>query len=503
MSYILALDQGTTSSRAIVFDHDGAIQAVAQKEFTQIFPHTGWVEHDPGEIWASQIGVAVEALGRAQVRPKDVAAIGITNQRETTIVWDRDTGEPVYNAIVWQDRRTADYCQKLKAQGAGETIQAKTGLLIDAYFSASKIRWILDNVPGAKARADAGKLAFGTVDSWLVWKLTGRAQHITDVSNASRTMLFNIHTLAWDDELLTLFGVPASILPDVRSSSEVYGHVSDSLGIERIPIAGIAGDQQAALFGQMCRQPGMSKNTYGTGCFLLQNIGTTPKRSHQQLVTTVAWQIGGRTEYALEGSVFIGGAVVQWIRDGLGLIRTAAEIEPLAASVSDNGGIYIVPAFAGLGAPHWDPYARGTIVGITRGTTSGHIARAALESIAYQVADLLDAMAADAGIPLKELRVDGGAATNNMLMQFQADMLGVPVVRPAVTETTALGAAYLAGIAVGFWKSADEVSGQWKVDRTFEPARPRAEAAALRARWTEALERSKGWEKPAPSGGLS
>ncbi len=503
MSYILALDQGTTSSRAIVFDHDGAIQAVAQKEFTQIFPHTGWVEHDPGEIWASQIGVAVEALGRAQVRPKDVAAIGITNQRETTIVWDRDTGEPVYNAIVWQDRRTADYCQKLKAQGAGETIQAKTGLLIDAYFSASKIRWILDNVPGAKARADAGKLAFGTVDSWLVWKLTGRAQHITDVSNASRTMLFNIHTLAWDDELLTLFGVPASILPDVRSSSEVYGHVSDSLGIERIPIAGIAGDQQAALFGQMCRQPGMSKNTYGTGCFLLQNIGTTPKRSHQQLVTTVAWQIGGRTEYALEGSVFIGGAVVQWIRDGLGLIRTAAEIEPLAASVSDNGGIYIVPAFAGLGAPHWDPYARGTIVGITRGTTSGHIARAALESIAYQVADLLDAMAADAGVPLKELRVDGGAATNNMLMQFQADMLGVPVVRPAVTETTALGAAYLAGIAVGFWKSADEVSGQWKVDRTFEPARPRAEAAALRARWTEALERSKGWEKPAPSGGLS
>ncbi len=495
MSYILALDQGTTSSRAIVFDHDGAIKAVAQKEFTQIFPTAGWVEHDPGEIWASQIGVAVEALGRAQVRPKDVAAIGITNQRETTIVWDRDTGEPVYNAIVWQDRRTADYCQTLKAQGAGETIQAKTGLLIDAYFSASKIRWILDNVPGAKARADAGKLAFGTVDSWLVWKLTGRAKHITDVSNASRTMLFNIHTLQWDDELLTLFGVPASMLPDVRSSSEVYGTVSESLGIESIPIAGIAGDQQAALFGQMCRQPGMSKNTYGTGCFLLQNIGTTPKRSHQQLVTTVAWQIGGRTEYALEGSVFIGGAVVQWIRDGLGLIRTAAEIEPLAASVPDNGGIYIVPAFAGLGAPHWDPYARGTIVGITRGTTSGHIARAALESIAYQVADLLDAMAADADIPLKELRVDGGAATNNMLMQFQADMLGVPVVRPAVTETTALGAAYLAGIAVGFWKSVDEVSGQWKVDRTFEPAMPRAAAAALRARWTDALGRSKAWER--------
>ena len=495
MSYILALDQGTTSSRAIVFDHDGAIKAVAQKEFTQIFPNPGWVEHDPGEIWASQIGVAVEALGRANVQPKDVAAIGITNQRETTIVWDRETGEPVYNAIVWQDRRTADYCQKLKAQGAGETIQAKTGLLIDAYFSASKIRWILDNVPGAKARADAGKLAFGTVDSWLVWKLTARAKHVTDVSNASRTMLFNIHTLKWDDELLKIFGVPASMLPDVRSSSEIYGHVAPSLGIDSIPIAGIAGDQQAALFGQMCRQPGMSKNTYGTGCFLLQNIGTTPTRSQQQLVTTVAWQVGGRTEYALEGSVFIGGAVVQWIRDGLGLIKTAADIEPLAASVPDNGGIYVVPAFAGLGAPHWDPYARGTIVGITRGTTAAHIARAALESIAYQVADLLDAMAADAKIPLKELRVDGGAATNNMLMQFQADMLGVPVVRPAITETTALGAAYLAGIGVGFWKSVDEVSGQWKVDRTFEPAMARKDASALRERWTEALSRSKGWEK--------
>ena len=495
MSYILALDQGTTSSRAIVFDHDGAIRAVAQKEFTQIFPAAGWVEHDPGEIWASQIGVAVEALGRAQVRPNELAAIGITNQRETTIVWDRETGEPVYNAIVWQDRRTADYCERLKAQGAGETIQAKTGLLIDAYFSASKIRWILDNVPGAKARADAGTLAFGTVDSWLVWKLTSRARHITDVSNASRTMLFNIHTLKWDEELLTLFGVPASMLPEVRSSSEVYGNVSDSLGIERVPIAGIAGDQQAALFGQMCRQPGMSKNTYGTGCFLLQNIGTKPTRSTQQLVTTVAWQIGGRTDYALEGSVFIGGAVVQWIRDGLGLIRTAAEIEPLAASVGDNGGVYLVPAFAGLGAPHWDPYARGTIVGITRGTSSGHIARAALESIAYQVADLLDAMAADAGIPLKELRVDGGAASNNMLMQFQADLLGVPVVRPAITETTALGAAYLAGLAVGYWKSVDDVSGQWKVDRRFEPAMPRAAAKALRERWTSALQRSKAWEK--------
>jgi glycerol kinase len=496
MPFILALDQGTTSSRAIVFDHDGAIKAVAQKEFTQIFPQAGWVEHDPQEIWASQIGVAVEALGRAHVRPKDLAAVGITNQRETTIVWDRETGEPVHNAIVWQDRRTADYCERLKSQGAGETIQAKTGLLVDAYFSASKIRWILDNVPGARARADAGKLAFGTVDTWLVWKLTNHTVHVTDVSNASRTMLFDIHTLAWDDELLRLFGVPASMLPVVRSSSEVYGHVSTTLGIESVPIAGIAGDQQAALFGQMCRQPGMSKNTYGTGCFLLQNIGTTPTRSKQQLVTTVAWQIGGRTEYALEGSVFIGGAVVQWIRDGLGFVRTAPEIEPLAASVADNGGVYLVPAFAGLGAPHWDPYARGTIVGITRGTTSGHIARAAVESIAYQVADLLDAMAADAGIALTELRVDGGAATNNMLMQFQADLLGVPVVRPAVTETTALGAAYLAGLAAGYWPSVDAITGQWKVDRRFEPAMPRATAQALRERWSAALKRSMGWARP-------
>jgi len=494
MAYILALDQGTTSSRAIVFDHDGAIRAVAQKEFTQFFPAAGWVEHDPQEIWASQIGVAAEALGRAEVRPKDVAAIGITNQRETTIVWDRESGEPLHNAIVWQDRRTADYCERLKAEGAGETIQAKTGLLIDAYFSASKIRWILDNVPGARARADAGKLAFGTVDTWLVWKLTTHTRHITDVSNASRTMLFNIHTMQWDDELLRLFGIPASMLPEVRSSSEVYGEVSMTLGIASVPIAGIAGDQQAALFGQMCREPGMSKNTYGTGCFLLQNIGTTPTQSRQQLVTTVAWKIGERTEYALEGSVFIGGAVVQWIRDGLGLIRTAPEIEALANSVGDNGGVYLVPAFAGLGAPHWDPYARGAMVGITRGTTSGHIARAALESIAYQVADLLDAMAADAGIGLKELRVDGGAAVNNTLMQFQADLLGVPVVRPAITETTALGAAYLAGLAVAFWPTVGAITGQWRVDRRFEPSMPRAEVDALKERWKAALERSKGWE---------
>jgi glycerol kinase len=493
--FILSLDQGTTSSRAIVFDHDGSVRSVAQKEFTQLFPQAGWVEHDPMEIWASQIGVAVEALGRVQIRPSDLAAIGITNQRETTIIWDRDTGAPIANAIVWQDRRTADFCEQLKADGAGPTIQAKTGLLIDAYFSASKIRWLLDNVPGARAKADAGKLAFGTVDSWLLWKLSGGAAHITDVTNASRTMLFNIHTMEWDGDLLRLFGIPGNLLPSVRSSSEVYGHVVPALGIERVPIGGIAGDQQAALFGQMCRKPGMSKNTYGTGCFLLQNVGTQATLSRHELVTTIAWKIGDRTEYALEGSVFIGGAVVQWIRDGLGLVRTAPEIEALATSVPDNGGVYLVPAFAGLGAPHWDPYARGAIVGITRGTTSGHIARAALESIAYQVADLLDAMRADAGIPLAELRVDGGASANNSLMQFQADVLGVPVVRPRITETTALGAAYLAGLAVGFWRSPDELTGQWQVDRRFEPHMPPATAKALRARWNEAIERAKRWEQ--------
>jgi glycerol kinase len=494
MSYILSLDQGTTSSRAIVFDHDGTVKAVAQKEFRQIFPQAGWVEHDPQDIWTTQIGVAVEALARGQVRPKDVAAIGITNQRETTIVWDRETGTPIANAIVWQDRRTADYCERLKAEGAGPAIQQRTGLLIDAYFSASKIRWLLDNVPGARAKAEAGRLAFGTVDTWIVWKLTDGAVQVTDVSNASRTMLFNIHTLQWDDELLKIFGIPRSLLPQVRSSSEIYGRVAPTLGIEDVPIAGIAGDQQAALFGQMCRKPGMSKNTYGTGCFLLQNIGTAPKQSQQRLVTTVAWQICGRTDYALEGSVFIGGAVVQWVRDGLGLIKSAADIEPLAASVADNGGVYLVPAFSGLGAPHWDSYARGTIVGITRGTTAGHIARAALESIAFQVADLLDAMKADARIPLSELRVDGGAATNNALMQFQADLLGVPVVRPAVTETTALGAAYLAGLAVDYWKSTDEVSGQWRVDRKFDPNMPRSAADALRERWSAAVGRSREWE---------
>jgi len=491
--YIIALDQGTTSSRAIVFDHDGRIRAVAQKEFTQIFPRAGWVEHDASEIWASQVGVAVEALGRAGLQASDIAAVGITNQRETTVIWDRETGEPVHHAIVWQDRRTAEFCETLKNSGAGPMVQEKTGLLIDAYFSASKIRWILDNVPGARARADAGKLAFGTIDTWLIWKLTGGTQHVTDVSNASRTMLFNIGTLEWNEELLRLFGVPAAILPAVRASSEVYGEVSTP-GLATIQIAGVAGDQQAALFGQMCRTPGMSKNTYGTGCFLLQNIGTTPTPSRHRLVTTVAWKVGGRTEYALEGSVFIGGAVVQWIRDGLGLIRAAADIEPLAASVPDNGGVYLVPAFAGLGAPHWDPFARGAILGVTRGTTAGHLARAALESIAFQVADLLDAMHADAGIPLKELRVDGGAASNNMLMQIQADLLGAPVVRPAVTETTALGAAYLAGLAVGFWHSVDEITGQWQVDRRFEPALPQPAVRALRERWSTAVSRSKAWE---------
>ena len=492
MNCILALDQGTTSSRAIVFDRYGGIVSAAQKEFTQIFPQAGWVEHDPHEIWASQIGVATEVLARADLRPADVSALGITNQRETTIVWDRATGEPVCNAIVWQDRRTAGFCERLKADGAAGMIQAKTGLLVDAYFSASKIRWILDNVPGARAKAEAGKLAFGTVDAWLAWKLTGGARHVTDTSNASRTMLFDIHRLQWDDELLKLFGVPRSMLPEVRSSSEVYADAT-APGLEGVKIAGIAGDQQSALFGQMCRQPGMSKNTYGTGCFLLQNVGTTATRSRHQLVTTVAWTIAGKTDYALEGSVFIGGAVVQWIRDGLGLVRSAPEIEALASTVADNGGVYLVPAFAGLGAPHWDPFARGTIVGITRGTTAGHIARAALESIALQVADLLEGMRADSGIALKELRVDGGAAANDTLMQIQADLLGVPVVRPAITETTALGAAYLAGLAVGYWKSTDEITGQWRIDRRFEPTLARNQADGLRARWSDAVERSKAW----------
>ena len=494
MSYILALDQGTTSSRAILFDHDGAIKAVAQKEFKQIFPQTGWVEHDPQEIWTSQISVAVEALADANLGLRDIAAIGITNQRETTIVWDRETGEPVHNAIVWQDRRTASFCDKLRADGHESMIQQRTGLMIDAYFSGSKISWILDNVAGARARAEAGKLAFGTVDSWLIWKLTSGKLHITDPSNASRTMLFNIQTGHWDDELLQLLRVPASVLPEVRSSSEVYGSVSTTLGLADLPIGGIAGDQQAALFGQMCITPGMTKNTYGTGCFMLQNTGGKSVASTNRLLTTVAWKIGNKIEYALEGSVFIGGAVVQWLRDGLGLIKSSADVGPLAASVPDNGGVYLVPAFAGLGAPHWDQYARGVIIGLTRGTTAGHIARAALEGIAYQVADLGDAMKADSKVPLTELRVDGGASKNDLLMQFQADILDVPVVRSAVTETTALGAAYLAGLAVGFWKDANEVSQQWRAERRFEPKLPLSQSSLLRERWSAALSRSKSWE---------
>jgi len=491
--YILAFDQGTTSSRAIVFGHDGAIVAVGQQEFQQIFPQPGWVEHDPAEIWATQIAVATEALGRAQLRHRDIAAIGITNQRETTLVWDRETGFPIYNAIVWQDRRTADFCDRLKRDGHEEFIRQRTGLVIDAYFSGSKVAWILDNVAGARAKAEAGRLAFGTVDSWLLWQLTNGASHITDVSNASRTLLFNIHSLKWDDDLLALLRIPASMLPEVRPSSEVYGQVSSTLGVGGVPIGGIAGDQQAALFGQMCVSPGLTKNTYGTGCFLLQNTGERPVDSHNRLLSTVAWQVGGKTMYALEGGVFIGGAVVQWLRDGLGIIKRSADVEALALSVPDSNGVYVVPAFAGLGAPHWDPYARGIIVGITRGTTAAHLARAAVESIAFQVADLLEAVRDDSAIELPELRVDGGAAANDALLQFQADVLGVPVVRPRVTETTALGAAYLAGLAVGFWDSIDSLARHWSVDKRFEPAMPRSQADARRAEWREALNRSKNW----------
>jgi glycerol kinase len=494
--YVLALDQGTTSSRAILFDHDGGIAGMAQREFSQLFPQPGWVEHDPFEIWSSQIAVATEVLGRTGIRPRDVAAIGITNQRETSIIWDRATGQPIHNAIVWQDRRTSDICDRLKADGYDDLVGDRSGLVVDAYFSGSKIKWMLDHVPGARARAERGELAFGTVDTWLVWQLTNGREHITDVSNASRTMLFNIHTMEWDDELLRMLDVPASLLPTVRDSSAVYGSASTTLGLADTPIAGIAGDQQAALFGQMCVSPGMSKNTYGTGCFLLQNTGETAAVSRNRLISTVAWRINGRTEYALEGSVFIGGAVVQWLRDGLKLIDSAPAVEALAASVDDNGDVYLVPAFAGLGAPHWDPYARGTLVGLTRGTTSGHIARAALESIAYQVNDILEAIHADSGIALRELRVDGGAATNNTLMQFQADLLGVPVLRPAVTETTALGAAYLAGLAVGFWSSVDDLAGQWRTERRFDPMMPRTQAHNLRDRWREALTRSRGWARP-------
>jgi glycerol kinase len=491
MKYILAFDQGTTSSRAIVFDHAGTIRAVAQKEFKQHFPKPGWVEHDANEIWATQYGVAAEAMSKANLQAKDIAAIGITNQRETVVVWNRETGDPVGHAIVWQDRRTAGFCDQMKRDGLEGTIQKKTGLVIDAYFSGSKLRWILDNVKGARADAEAGKLAFGTIDSWLVWKLTGGKVHITDPSNASRTMLYNIRTGDWDDELLGILKVPRSVLPKVAKSSEVYGE-SESLGI---PIGGIAGDQQAALFGQACHKPGMVKNTYGTGSFMLMNTGHEATPSKNNLLTTVAWDIGNKLEYALEGSVFVTGAVVQWLRDGLGIIKHSADVEKLAASVPDNGGVYLVPAFVGLGAPHWDQYARGSISGLTRGSTAGHIARAALESIAYQVADVLSAMEADAKIKLKELRVDGGASANNLLMQFQADLLGVPVIRPAIQETTALGAAYLAGLAVGYWRNQGEIAKQWKVDRTFEPAMKADQRDKLRASWSKALERAKKWEE--------
>ena len=497
MSYILALDQGTTSSRAILFDGEGAVRSVAQREFDQIFPQPGWVEHDPEQIASSQIAVALEALTLAGARPRDVAAIGIANQRETTVVWDRKTGQPVCNAIVWQDRRTADACERMKDAGHERLIQSRTGLLIDAYFSATKISWILARVPDVRQLAKAGRLAFGTVDSWLVWKLTGGRIHVTDVSNASRTMLFNIHTGAWDADLLDLFGIPISMMPEVRSSSEVYGQVSAVGALEGLAIAGMAGDQQAALLGQRCIRPGLTKNTYGTGCFMLQNTGTRPVPSSNQLVTTVAWRIKDGMEYALEGSVFVAGAVVQWLRDGLGLIRTSQDIEPLANSVPDNGGVYFVPAFVGLGAPHWDSYARGSIFGLTRGSTAGHLARAAVESIAYQVADLLDAMQKDTGSSVEELRVDGGAAANNYLMQFQSDILGAPVVRPAVTETTALGAAYLAGLGVGLWGSTNDL-GEMDTTTTkqtrFEPRLSASQAAALRERWNEAVSRAKAWQ---------
>jgi len=495
MQYVLALDQGTTSSRAIVFDHAGQIQSIAQKEFRQIFPQPGWVEHDPNEIWSTQLGVAAEAITQAGLSGRDIAAIGITNQRETTVVWDRRTGQPVYNAIVWQDRRTAGLCNELRAEGHEALFQRKTGLVLDAYLAGTKLRWILDNVPDARRRAEAGELAFGTIDSWLLWKLSDGALHVTDATNASRTLLFDITRQQWDDELQDLMRVPRAMLPEVRDSSDVYGD-TDLLGAGRIPIAGVAGDQHAALLGQACTQRGMVKNTYGTGCFMLMNTGDTPIPSRNRLLTTTAWRIAGQPSYALEGSVFIAGAVVQWLRDGLGIIRSASEVESLAASVPDNGGVYMVPAFVGLGAPHWDPYARGAIHGITRGTTAGHIARAALESIAYQVGDLITAMQGDSGLTLNELRVDGGATANDTLMQFQADLLGVPVLRPKVTETTALGAAYLAGLAVGYWDGLDEIAAQWQVERVFEPALSRDRVAELRAGWARAVERSKCWAAP-------
>ena len=486
--YILALDQGTSSSRAIVFDHDGNICSTAQQEFTQHFPQPGWVEHDPMEIWSSEAAVIAQAISQIGINGKDIAAIGITNQRETTIVWDAETGAPVCNAIVWQDRRTSAFCDELKARGLVDRIREKTGLIIDAYFSGTKIKWILDNVPGARERAEAGKLRFGTVDCWLIWQLTRGEVHVTDVSNASRTMLFNINTLEWDQELLDLLDVPRSMMPRVASSSEVYGYTKTTIFAHEVPIAGIAGDQQAALFGQMCTTPGSVKNTYGTGCFLLMNTGEKPILSRNNLLTTIAWKIGDTVNYALEGSIFVGGSVVQWLRDGLGIIRSSSEIEALAETVPDNGGVYFVPALTGMGAPYWDQYAHGVICGITRGTTAAHIARAALEGIAFQTMDIVGAMEKDAGVRLAELKVDGGASRNNLMMQFQADILGTAVIRPQVTETTAMGACYLAGLAVGYWSSLDEIRSQWKAERTFTPSG--ADVEPLKKGWADAISRT-------------
>ena len=488
--YILALDQGTTSSRAIVFDHNGSIRSAAQKEFSQHFPQPGWVEHDANEIWSSEAAVIAEAISAIDINGKNIAGIGITNQRETTIVWDIDTEEPVYNAIVWQDRRTASLCDQLKAQGLVDMVREKTGLIIDAYFSGTKIKWILDNVPGARERAEKGKLRFGNVDSWLVWRLTRGEVHVTDVTNASRTMLFNIHTLKWDEDLLKLLDIPVSMMPEVKSSSEVYGHTKTTIFAHEVPISGIAGDQQAALFGQMCVEPGAIKNTYGTGCFVMLNTGARPVLSRNNLLTTIAWKIGDKVDYALEGSIYVGGSVVQWLRDGLGIIKSSSEVEELASSVPDSGGVYFVPALTGLAAPYWDQYARGTIVGITRGTTAAHIARAALDGIAFQTYDIAQAMSRDMGAPLTELKVDGGASRNNLLMQFQANLLDIDVVRPKVTETTALGAAYLAGLAVGYWNDVDEIKSQWQEERRFAPVANKQALDAAKAGWADAIART-------------
>ncbi len=488
--YILALDQGTSSSRAIIFDHEGHIRATSQKEFPQHFPKPGWVEHNPKDIWSSEAAVVAEAITSLGINGLDIAGIGITNQRETTIVWDAETGEPVYNAIVWQDRRTSEFCDSLKAKGLTEFIREKTGLIVDAYFSATKICWILENVPGAREKAEAGKLRFGTVDSWLIWNLTRGEVHVTDVSNASRTMLFNIHTLTWDEDLLKLLEIPASMMPEVRSSSEIYGYTKTTIFAHKVPIAGIAGDQQAALFGQMCTTPGSVKNTYGTGCFLLMNSGTKPIMSSHNLLTTVAWKIGDSVNYALEGSIFVGGSAVQWLRDGLGIIKSSSEIEELAMTVTDNGGVYFVPALTGLGAPYWDQYAKGTICGLTRGTTAAHIARAALEGIAFETMDIVKAMEKDSGIELSELKVDGGASRNNLMMQFQADILGTKVIRPQITETTALGACYLAGLAVGYWDSLEDIKRQWAAERTFKPLAPAEKVMKLKEGWADAIKRT-------------